>query len=625
MVRSLGILMGLILLSSTVAEARPYRLQWDRNNDGLTTGYRVYYGTAPGAYQPSNGIDVGNVQEFTVDLTPGGNYYFSVRAYSSSVLGPASSELRFTVPLGPSIAVSTASAPPGATITATVTDGPGSRQDWVGFFPSGAPSTGWTDWKYLNGTRTAPTSGMSNGSVSFNAPSTPGSYEVRFYSGNQVLLASSVPITVVGGASVTVPASVTAGQNFTVAVSNGPGNRNDFVALYSSTNTNPSSYLDWKYLNGSQSLPATGTRNANVSFAAPTQTGQYFVRFMLNNGTVLATSSTINVAVVAGTSVTPSATTIAAGSTLYAQVANGPGGRNDWVGLFAVGASNGSPIAQYYLNGSVNPPSTGMTSASVPFIAPNQAGQYNLRFFPNNGLTATATSATITVTTTSTPPPSNPPPAPPPSGTPTVTASVVSVAPGGNVTAQVTNAPGSRTDWVGLFPVGASPTEFVDWFYLNGSKVAPATAVATANIPFRINSSGQYNLRLLSNNGFTVLSTSATITASSAPAPAPPPTGTPSVTPSATIVARGSLLTVTVTNGPGGRYDWVGIYSPTLSGADFAEWLVLNGTTVAPSIGVANTSFPLRVPSTPGTYVLRFYANNSYTALLANSVTIKVQ
>ena len=65
MVRSLGILMGLILLSSTVAEARPYRLQWDRNNDGLTTGYRVYYGTAPGAYQPSNGIDVGNVQEFT--------------------------------------------------------------------------------------------------------------------------------------------------------------------------------------------------------------------------------------------------------------------------------------------------------------------------------------------------------------------------------------------------------------------------------------------------------------------------------------------------------------------------------------------------------------------------------
>ena len=62
-----------------------------------------------------------------------------------------------------------------------------------------------------------------------------------------------------------------------------------------------------------------------------------------------------------------------------------------------------------------------------------------------------------------------------------------------------------------------------------------------------------------------------------------------------------------------------------MSGADFADWLFLNGTKVAPSIGVANTSFPLRVPSTPGTYVLRFYANNSYTALLANSVTIKVQ
>ena len=115
--RALVLVFCILALSVATAEARPYRLAWDRKSDGLTTGYRVYYGTAPGSYQLANGVDVGNAQEFTADLTPGVTYYFAVRAYSSATLGPPSAELSFTVPLGASISVNTASVAPGATVT----------------------------------------------------------------------------------------------------------------------------------------------------------------------------------------------------------------------------------------------------------------------------------------------------------------------------------------------------------------------------------------------------------------------------------------------------------------------------------------------------------------------------
>jgi hypothetical protein len=90
-------------LSFTVeAEARPYTLEWDANTDNVTTGYRVYYGTAPGTYHPAEGIDVANATEFQLDLLPGITYYFVVRAYNANdELGPPSAELSFFVPDAP--------------------------------------------------------------------------------------------------------------------------------------------------------------------------------------------------------------------------------------------------------------------------------------------------------------------------------------------------------------------------------------------------------------------------------------------------------------------------------------------------------------------------------------------
>lgn len=60
-------------------------LGWDPNREPDIAGYRVYYGTAPGAYGPP--IDVGNQTTHRLDgLVSGARYYIAVTAYDTSGL-----------------------------------------------------------------------------------------------------------------------------------------------------------------------------------------------------------------------------------------------------------------------------------------------------------------------------------------------------------------------------------------------------------------------------------------------------------------------------------------------------------------------------------------------------------
>jgi Fibronectin type III domain len=61
-------------------------LSWTASPDANVSGYRVYYGTAPGAYsQPrGSGLPTGNTTSWTVSgLNPGTLYYFAVTAVDS--------------------------------------------------------------------------------------------------------------------------------------------------------------------------------------------------------------------------------------------------------------------------------------------------------------------------------------------------------------------------------------------------------------------------------------------------------------------------------------------------------------------------------------------------------------
>ena len=94
---------------------------------------------------------------------------------------------------------------------------------------------------------------------------------------------------------------------------------------------------------------------------------------------------------------------------------------------------------------------------------------------------------------------------------PTLTESPTTIPRGNTVTATWSGiaAPTAR-DWMGLYAPTAGNTSFIDWIYVSCSKT-PSSAVASGSCPFIVPTTvapGTYQLRLLANDGFTLLATS---------------------------------------------------------------------------------------------------------------------
>jgi len=93
-------------------------------------------------------------------------------------------------------------------------------------------------------------------------------------------------------------------------------------------------------------------------------------------------------------------------------------------------------------------------------------------------------------------------PGPPPS----LSVSATTVAPGGSVTATLTNGLGGGTDWLALAATAAPNTSYLQWIYV-GSGVTSRTWTVTMPT-----TAGTYEFRLFPNNGYTRAATSPTVT-----------------------------------------------------------------------------------------------------------------
>ena len=146
----------------------------------------------------------------------------------------------------------------------------------------------------MNGTRSIPATGQMSAELTFTMPLTPGEYELRFFMNSYDLLATS-PVVTVKPPTLTVSATTVApGGSVQVSVAEGPGQRGDWVAL-AAVGSGLASHVDWKYLGGTRSMPATGVTSAVLTFDMP-ETGAYELRFFANNGyTLLATSPVVTV------------------------------------------------------------------------------------------------------------------------------------------------------------------------------------------------------------------------------------------------------------------------------------------------------------------------------------------
>src|SRR5262245_14401184 len=120
--RTRGVILAALLLTSPVlAFAGTISLQWDPVADADLSGYRVYYGTASGAYTGS--IDVGNVTSTTVTgLSDCTTWFLAVKAYDLAGNESTSYSNEISGMPRPTVAsVSPNAAEQGRTLTLTIT------------------------------------------------------------------------------------------------------------------------------------------------------------------------------------------------------------------------------------------------------------------------------------------------------------------------------------------------------------------------------------------------------------------------------------------------------------------------------------------------------------------------
>ena len=468
----------------------------------------------------------------------------------------------------------TLSIPAGSAVSIAVSGGPANPTDWVGLYATGASDGSYLDWQYLSGSTAPPANGVTDTTITFTMLAIPGEYEFRLFANNGYLrLATSATITIASMAQLTVngispPTVVSAypGTNLTVTASSGPANTTDWVGLFAAGAPN-SAYLDWRYLNGTMTPPASGVATGTMMFSVPVAPGNYEFRLFARNGfTLLATSTAVTVgaspAQLSVNGVPPPATaSVNIGTRVTVNVSSGPSNAGDWIGLFAVDAPDNAYLRWQYLNGSTSQPETGASAATLTFDVPAVTGSYEFRLFANNGFLRLATS-TVVVTPSLAQLTVNGVAAP----------ESVTVVAGSGATVAVSDGPANAADWVGLYTVGGADGAYLAWQYLSGAVVAPTGGVSMATLHFTLpTAGGPYEFRLFADNGFGRLATSspvsviqtATITVN----------GTSSST--AVSAAAGSVATVGVSGGPGNRADWVGLFTVGAANGAYLEWKYL--------------------------------------------------
>jgi hypothetical protein len=509
----------------------------------------------------------------------------------------------------------------GSVASVVVSDGPANTTDWIGLYAANAADTSYLVWYYLNGSTSAPPTGMTSAALNVLVPVIPGSYEVRLFAANgYVRLATSGTITVEpSSATIRVndtvpPAALPVGPASAIAatIASGPGNPGDWIALFA-VGAADTSYLSWQYLNGTTGIPVTGMTTATLQFFTPTSVGTYELRLFAGGGYArLAVSSTLVVgpsqATLSVNGVTPPApATAAAGSVATVTVTGAPGNATDWIGLYAAGASDTTYLQWRYLNGALTPPSTGMSGAALSFLMPAAPGDYEFRLYAHNSYERVATSSQVLVPASSASLAVNGVTAP----------GAVTLVAGTPLTVAVTNGPANPSDWVGVFVTGASDSSALAWQYLNGTATAPPEGLETATLRFLTpTTSGSYEVRLFAANTTARLAASGPLTVAPTAARIAVNETTP---PASVVVAPASRLAVQVTGGPGNATDWIGLFRAGASDAFSLAWQYLNGSSVPPIVELTAASLTVALPPEVGTYEIRLFADNSYNRLATSS------
>lgn len=89
----------------------------------------------------------------------------------------------------------------------------------------------------------------------------------------------------------------------------------------------------------------------------------------------------------------------------------------------------------------------------------------------------------------------------------------------------------------------------------------------------------------------------------------------PSIMISASPAAPGAPISISVSNGPANRNDWVAISAAGSPDSSVLAWNYLSGTQQPPAAGISATTVVMMAPADLGNYEARLYLNDIFTVL----------
>jgi predicted dinucleotide-binding enzyme len=521
----------------------------------------------------------------------------------------------------------------GATITATFSGMPGLAGDRILMFQAvPSPPQVWS----------VSTGGQTSGTVTFTAPggtSAIGSYLVRALSGN-VGVAESAKFFVGYTAVSTNQANYAPGATVTVSYTGFPGNAQDWITIVPA-GASSMAYGDDVLTNGATSGTATFTApatygayvvrsfsnatwmplaesprfwvsnstisvdqpsyapgatitvtysglpgNANdwIAIAASGSSNTSYVAYVVTNGQTSGTATFTAPAAgsyvarafgdatygllaqtppfaVGGLAISTDQASYLSGATVTVTYAGLPGNAKDWIAIAPAGSANTSYVAFVFTNG--------QTSGTATFASPGP-GSYVARAFANNTYALLLQSATFAVTGSA------------------VSTDHASYPVGATVTVTYTGLPGNPKDWIAVAPAGSANTSYVAFVYTNGQSTGTATFTAPAP--------GAYVARAFANDTYTQLAESPTFTVNNL-----------AVSTDRSSYAPGAPVVVTYTGLPGNPKDWIAIAHAGSPNTSYLAFQYTNGQ----ASGTATFTTSLDA----GAYVVRVFANNTYTQL----------
>lgn len=226
----------------------------------------------------------------TYSLAPGTYYVYFCKNDTHEYYAKTS----FTV-TAPSISLSKSVCTQGEKISAKF-NGAKNTKDWICVNKNPYQAGDSIIWTYLDNDQTAPSSIISEGSVVINtATLAPGTYYVYYCKNDSYSYYDKATLVVEKASTVSVDkASYTAGETV-VATVKGARAVTDWVGINQTPNAAGSS-IQWKYVNNSQSVPATLTEDGTVTFdTSSLENGTYYVYFCKSDGYTYYSSTSFTV------------------------------------------------------------------------------------------------------------------------------------------------------------------------------------------------------------------------------------------------------------------------------------------------------------------------------------------